>query len=602
MEVLGEQMNLKDMQDCMFIDTIYWRCLGRNAEAEELCRNLEVLWSGRLSRKKLLFNLVNSPEADEKRKVTGEISSRRISVEELLSLEGREFIKQTYLFLTGKPAKEDITNKLMELLSLNLTTKKLILEAVYSTEEAIRFGSILEPEGVSDIASEKPIQQQLMELYEYQNHKLCILENQLAELIQRISQKNEDTSKIMDKIQNRLEILERSSEQKLQMVEEKYRKHQNDIEDRIGAMARDLMRTKWGFRDFLASGKDDGDEEIQCIICKHHGPTRTFQKMETDCIFAGGHLVRYVCPKCGCIFGPKKVLNQSPEEFGDDYVVHYSGFRESDCTWKERDAFELLKPDKKGVYLDYGCGKWSSTIETLRAEGYTVFGYEPYACDVESPYIITDKSQLLGMRFDGIFSNDVLEHLADPNTEMQFMKSLLRTPDSMISHSTSCFAYKYEYTRFHLNFLTGESVQILAKNSGMKIVNCVNELEERDFYCYVFACEEWNSDLLPQMKGHVNANKLCATKETPIYGPYLTLPEDDYCFRAEILLKGKKDSAIYQITAEKGKKLISTGKLCSGGNHIRFHLTELTEDVELVIPLPEGGQTIQLNSLHMEWE
>ena len=267
--------------------------------------------------------------------------------------------------------------------------------------------------------------------------------------------------------------------------------HHLDEQQRvIGAAARDLMRTKWQLRDHVAEKTDLSERIIRCNICGYEAKEGSFKTVETDCIFAGGHLKRYECPECGCIFGPLKFSDQTESEFSDDYTVHYAGFFETDCTWKERWAFELLHPRKDGVYLDYGCGKWSHTIRELREEGYEVWGYEPYAADVDNPYIITDREALEKMRFDGIFSNDLLEHLADPVADMRFMAGLLRSADSRIAHNTSCYAYKYEFTRFHMHFFTGKSVQVLAEKAGLRITGCVNELETKDLYCYIYAPKE----------------------------------------------------------------------------------------------------------------
>ena len=281
--------------------------------------------------------------------------------------------------------------------------------------------------------------------------------------------------------------------QKIGAEKTELQNHLDEQQRVIGAAARDLMRTKWQLRDHLAEQTDMSERIIRCGICGHEAKEGSFKAVETDCIFGGGHLKRYECPECGCIFGPLKFRDQTESEFSDDYTVHYAGFFETDCTWKERFAFELLHPRKDGVYLDYGCGKWSHTINELREEGYEVWGYEPYASDVDNPYIITDRETLEKMRFDGIFSNDLLEHLSDPVADMRFMAGLLKSADSRIAHNTSCYAYKYEFTRFHMFFFTGRSVEVLAEKAGLRIAGCVNELEAKDLYCYIYAPKEENN-------------------------------------------------------------------------------------------------------------
>ena len=384
-------------------------------------------------------------------------------------------------------------------------------------------------------------------------------------------------------------------------LENRVNKHLDDLEKRMGATARDLIRTKWQLRDYLASLQDDSNIEMTCMICGHKAPIRSLKTVETNCIFAGGHLVRYECPECGCIFGARKVLAQSPQELADDYTVHYSGFQEGDSTWKELDAFKLLEPTKSGVYLDYGCGKWSRTVNELRKEGYTVFGFEPYADDVDNPYIITDKNKLAGMRFDGIFSNDVMEHLTDPVGDMRFMKSLLRTKDSKMSHCTSCYAYKYEYTRFHLNFFVGKSVQVLAEKAGLTICKCVNELADRDFYCYVFGTQDRFADLMSRMYGvPADGHALRAGRDRPIFGPYLTLPAGQYRFHANLTIEGERDTIPYRITAGKGRRELFTGSVKTGENEIFLSITELTEDIEFVIQPQDDACSVQLDTFSME--
>ena len=66
------------------------------------------------------------------------------------------------------------------------------------------------------------------------------------------------------------------------------------------------------------------------------------------------------------------------------------------------------------------------------------------------------------------FSNDLIEHLQNPVEELCFMKSLLK-PDGKMYHATGCYEYAFEYTRFHLFFFLGRSLQLLAQKSGLEV-------------------------------------------------------------------------------------------------------------------------------------
>lgn len=373
--------------------------------------------------------------------------------------------------------------------------------------------------------------------------------------------------------------------QEINLQNHKEQRHREEQDSIVSAAARDLMRAKWQVRDMIAERRDERDRQLRCGICGHSAPLHTFETKETDCIFAGGHLKRFVCPDCGCIFGPTKFADQSKQEFDDDYIVHYAGFSEGDSTHKEKFAFEKLNPTKDGIYLNYGCGKWSHTIEELRAQGYQVYGYEPYVADIDNPYIITDKNELLKMRFDGIFSNDLLEHLPDPIGELQFMKLLLRTAESKMSHCTGCFLYKYEYTRFHMFFFTGNSVHVLAEKAGLSILEQDNEPELGD-PCYVFGVQDSRFDLLSRMKS-TDKNQLDtglkAGNNEFLFGLYLTLVPGEYVFTACLTLADNTDRIHCDITSEHGKNVLQSLTLYSGYNHIRLVLDEVQTDLELVM-------------------
>jgi hypothetical protein len=209
--------------------------------------------------------------------------------------------------------------------------------------------------------------------------------------------------------------------------------------------------------------------DYQCPICNARFNTCNAKKYTTECRFKGGFIERYECPNCGVIVGPLKMLLLDDQEFDLDYTQHYTVFAEGDSTEGEKLAFYKLNPDVNKVYLNYGCGGWTRAMEELRREGFNVYGYEPYASKTNNPYIITSKIDLVKMKFDGVFTNNLLEHLKNPINDFAFFKSLLKDNNCKMSHSTGCFEYLYEYTRFHLFFYTGRSVQLICEKAGLKV-------------------------------------------------------------------------------------------------------------------------------------
>lgn len=379
-------------------------------------------------------------------------------------------------------------------------------------------------------------------------------------------------------------------------------RHETAMTHTIGAVARDLMRTKWQMRDMLEAEHGDENRELHCGICGYHAPLSSFETREADCIFAGGHLKRFVCPKCGCIFGPTKFSDQTESEFDDDYTVHYAGFHEGDSTDKELYAFQMLNPSKTGIYLDYGCGSWSHTITRLRAEGYNVYGYDPYAADVDDPYVISDKERLALMRFDGIFSNDLLEHLSDPIHELQFMKLLLKSRESKMAHCTGCYNYKYEYTRFHMFFFTGKSLDVLAERAGLSVLERSNEPKTGD-PCCLFGVKNDRIDLTKELLTTDTESCKDGAQAKPgkvVFGPYITLPSGEYAFDVQVALPDGQSNEVGHITSRRGQNVLQTVDVSNGHNRLRFALSETEPDIELVIENHSPAGKLSVSRLTLE--
>ncbi|MEL7333470.1 MAG: methyltransferase domain-containing protein, partial [Cyanobacteria bacterium J06560_2] len=206
------------------------------------------------------------------------------------------------------------------------------------------------------------------------------------------------------------------------------------------------ISTRWDLVDFIER-QQAPVSSITCPLCDHHAAADTFKTYESHCIFEGGKLLRYQCANCDVIFGPQKMLDLSPSELSKDYTWHYKVFSEGDSTEAEMRAFFAMNPTKEGLYLNWGAGCWSQTIGLLRSEGWNVYGYEPHSSAAgQNQHIISSKEDLKKMRFNGIFSNNLLEHLRYPVAELAEMSSFLQD-GGIMSHATPCFEYLYEYTR-----------------------------------------------------------------------------------------------------------------------------------------------------------
>lgn len=257
------------------------------------------------------------------------------------------------------------------------------------------------------------------------------------------------------------------------------------LEERIAALESSLhdqalqdviryaIKTHWRTVDLIdqISGTDKANT---CPLCKYKGRHEDFVPVVSECAFLGGRLLRHVCPQCDVIFGPQKMLALDPEMYNLEYRNIYRIYSEENTTGSAIRTFHLLRPTKRGIYLDFGCGgTWSEAIEQLRQEGWNIYGFEPIA-DHTSEFVFTKWEEIEARTFDAILSHNVLEHLFDPVETTRKLSRLL-TAGGRIVHATACFNYRYEYSHYHVYFFEGKSPYVLAERAGMIIEDWVRD-------------------------------------------------------------------------------------------------------------------------------
>jgi hypothetical protein len=115
-------------------------------------------------------------------------------------------------------------------------------------------------------------------------------------------------------------------------------------------------------------------------------------------------------------------------------------------------------------------------VALLRERGFDVWGYEPNA-PVENPFVVQRREEI-SARFDGIFSNNVIEHLIDPKSQFEDYARILQ-PDGRMVHASPCFAWSHAFTRFHVFFPLVGAAKALADRSGFRLSDLVEEGEFR---------------------------------------------------------------------------------------------------------------------------
>ena len=224
---------------------------------------------------------------------------------------------------------------------------------------------------------------------------------------------------------------------------------------------------------------------LECLACAHEDEHTAFATHQDACVFGGGRLLRHECPACGCIFGPAKYLQTPAPLVAADYRLLYAHYSEGDSTDAEVRAFHALDPKPGGLYLNWGSGAWSGTVDRLRAEGWDVWGYEPHAPVAADgaghPFVVRQRGEV-SARFDGIFSNNVIEHLFEPRAAFRDFALNLK-PGARMAHASPCYAYAFAYTRFHVFFPLGDAPARLAERSGFSLVDAE---DDGDFRVRVF--------------------------------------------------------------------------------------------------------------------
>ena len=269
-------------------------------------------------------------------------------------------------------------------------------------------------------------------------------------------------------------VADRRNAVKADLKSECEKKLKDGLKEELKAIEQDLLRhqisTKWELMHRIERLREPA-RELTCALCGHTEPAEAFTVFESACIFEGGEITRHQCPKCDVIFGSSLMLSLSAGELTREYEWHYRVFSEGDSTEQELRAFHALNPERDKKYVNWGSGAWSRSIEVLRADGWQVFGFEPHgSAGGEGDAILNSLDKLIALKPDGIYSNNVLEHLRHPVEELKTMSSLLPA-GGMMSHATPCFEYRFEFTRFHLFFFLGRSRAFLVDRAGLQRVN-----------------------------------------------------------------------------------------------------------------------------------
>ena len=195
--------------------------------------------------------------------------------------------------------------------------------------------------------------------------------------------------------------------------------------------------------------------KLQCKLCNHEDDTNNYKILRANDIFYAGNLIRYQCPNCDVIFGDMRFLSLTKKEIEKDYENLYSYYKETDPANGILYFFNKLKMSKSKKYLDWGCGNNPSTLSLLNNQGYNVFGYDKYTNNPHHKFL-----KNIDNKFDMIYSNNFIEHVIDPISDLKEVLDNLKS-DGILILISPCWDYCYEFTHFHTFFFVNKSVKVL---------------------------------------------------------------------------------------------------------------------------------------------
>ncbi len=221
------------------------------------------------------------------------------------------------------------------------------------------------------------------------------------------------------------------------------------------------------------------DLHKKCLICAHLQLTPLPRYNDT-------HLVK--CGKCGFVFARKI---PTPQEL----IKHYEGYGRNDylspITIKRYhellDTFEKYR--KTGRMLDVGCGI-GYFLDVAKERGWEVHGteYTDEAVAIcrkkniptqQGPLDISNYSEA---SFDVIASFEVIEHINNPNSEMEKISTLLRSGGLFYCttpnwSSLSRIMLKQQWTVIvypeHLSYYTVSTLKKLTQKHGFNTIKTI---------------------------------------------------------------------------------------------------------------------------------
>ncbi len=194
------------------------------------------------------------------------------------------------------------------------------------------------------------------------------------------------------------------------------------------------------------------NSSISCPLCSHPRVNQFYTDQRRNYLN---------CRGCNLVFVPK-AFHLSKADEKREYDLHQNSCKDEGYRKFLRRIVEplLLRLPKVSKGLDFGCGPGPTLSQMLEEAGHHM--------DIYDPYYSPDRS-FKTKRYDFITATEVLEHLAQPGSELDQLWSLI-TPGGWLAIMTKrvknveAFAkWHYKNDPTHISFFSESTFDFLAE-------------------------------------------------------------------------------------------------------------------------------------------
>ena len=230
------------------------------------------------------------------------------------------------------------------------------------------------------------------------------------------------------------------------------------------------------------------DAGIPCKLCGNpqgnwqiHYPLFVFRSGDFEAPPWFAH-DKYYCPRCHFLW-TDVFDNLSLADYGVKYTEnnyeHQRRPTEARMVFAPALLASLVARTGGGRFLDYGCGYNYSYLFELRSRGFDLWGCDISAAVPYSRYIRRlPQENFPDARFDGIFSIDVMEHIADFDGDFRNLARMLRPGGYMLHNTISLDSYwkgtdeppddPMTWAPWHCSVFSNRSAEVLARKAGLE--------------------------------------------------------------------------------------------------------------------------------------